>query len=93
MNNIIVGNNSYQLIDNGKDGYDVIFLEKWTEYFEPFDYILGDWSYGKLRLKGFYKSNHNDAKTYNDIKFYKEYLKNECAYGCRYFLLEKQSNE
>ncbi len=93
MNKIVVGNLTYQLLENGKDGYDdAIFQEKWTEYFEPFDFIFGDWSYGKLRLKGFYKTTHSDVKAYNDIKNYKDYLKNECAYGCRYFLLEKQSN-
>lgn len=93
MDKIRIESTSYILVENDKNGYDdSIFKEKWTEYFEPFDYILGDWSYGKLRLKGFYKSNHNHVKTYNDIQTYKDYLKTECAYGCRYFLLEKQSN-
>lgn len=26
---------------------------KLTDYYDNFDYIVGDWAYGKLRLKGF----------------------------------------
>ena len=45
---------SYELIENYKDGLDLDALkEKYTDYFYDYDYILGDWSYGKLRLKGF----------------------------------------
>ena len=34
--------------------------------FVDFDYIFGDYSYSKLRLKGFYESNNKKAK--NTIK-------------------------
>ena len=51
---IEIENNKYNLIENYKEGFDLdAFKEKYTEYFEPYDYIIGDWSYGKLRLKGF----------------------------------------
>lgn len=81
----------YEIIENNKDGFDKdAFLEKVTEYFEPFDYLLGDWSYGKLRLKGFYESNRKETKKINDIAFYLDYIDTCCSYGCRYFLLKKQ---
>lgn len=80
----------YELIENYKDGFDYeILKEKTTEYFNDFDYILGDWSYGKLRLKGFCDKNNKLLKPYNDIKNYKDYIKNECAYDCKWFLLKK----
>ena len=51
---IKLGNNNYEIIKNYKDGLDLETLNlKYTEYFEEYDYILGDWAYGKLRLKGF----------------------------------------
>ena len=50
---MILENNEYELIENYKDGYDEDALkEKYTDYFENYDYIFGDWSYEKLKLKG-----------------------------------------
>ena len=63
-----------------------------TEYIETFDYVLGDYSYGRLRLKGFYESKNKLTKRINDIKYLDEYLKEFCAYQCPYFLIKKQIN-
>ena len=60
-----------------------------TDYFETFDYILGDYSYDKLRLKGFYKKNNKKATEINSYEKITEYIKDYCSYGCRYFILEK----
>ena len=60
-----------------------------TDYFMPFDYIFGDFSYGKIRFKGFYDSNNKNCKEMNDIKNLDNYLKNYCSYGCKWFLLKK----
>ena len=57
----------YELINNYKDGFDYETVkEKATEYFNDFDYIVGDWSYGSLRLKGFYDSSNKKSKKYNN---------------------------
>lgn len=82
----------YELTENYKDGFDEeIIKEKVTEYFDEFDYILGDWSYGKLRLKGFCDKKNKNFKPYNDIDTYKDYLKNDCAYDCKWFILKKMN--
>ena len=60
-----------------------------TDYFNNFDYIVGDWSYSKLRLKGFYESNNKNVKDINNINNLDNYLNNYCAYGCKYFVLKK----
>ena len=53
MKTIKLDNNEYELIENYKDGFDLDSLkEKYTDYFYDYDYILGDWAYDKLRLKG-----------------------------------------
>ena len=80
----------YELIKNVRDGFDLEEMNnKYTEYFENFDYIVGDWAYGKLRLKGFYDSNNKSVTIINDIKYIDKYIEENCAYGCRYFLLKK----
>lgn len=86
-----INNFDYELIENYKDGFDEeIVKEKVTEYFDDFDYLFGDWSYGKLRLKGFCNKNNKNFKPYNDITTYKEYLKKDCAYDCKWFILKRQ---
>ena len=90
MKTIKLGNNEYEIINDYKDGYDEeLVVEKYTDYFEPFDYIFGDFSYDKLRLKGFYESNNSNVQVFNDIKNMEDYIKNYCSYECRYFLLKK----
>ncbi len=80
----------YDLINNEKDAFNLEEIEeKITDYFVDFDYILGDWAYGKVRLKGFYESNNKKAKEMNDIKNKDTYLEENCAYGCKWFLLKK----
>lgn len=87
---IKINNNSYELIENYKDGFDEkVFLEKYTDYFDDYDYVLGDWSYGKLRLKGFCDRSNKKCNRINDIKYKDKYIKDLCSYECRYFIVKK----
>ena len=87
---IKVEENEYKLIKNYRDGYDEeLFKEKYTSYFENYDYIVGDIAYSKLRLKGFNKKTNKNFNKINDFKNVEKYIKNNCAYECRYFILEK----
>lgn len=86
----ILNNNEYEIIENYKDGFDFTELElKFTDYFYEYDYILGDWAYGKLRLKGFYDHKNKKCNKINDINHSKLYIKENCAYDCRYFIVKK----
>ncbi len=90
MKEIILNNTKYLVVKNYNDALDEDALkEKMTEYFENFDYIVGDWAYGKIRLKGFYDSTNKSVKNINDIKNLDDYINNYCAYGCKYFVLKK----
>lgn len=87
---IVLNNNEYEVIENYKEGFMLNELEeKFTDYFYDYDYILGDWAYGKLRLKGFYESENKKCNKINDIKNLKSYIKDNCAYDCRYFVIKK----
>ena len=90
---IEIENNKYKLIENYKDGFDLDeFKSKYTDYFQQYDYIIGDWSYGKLRLKGFCTKLNKMCNKINDIKFKENYIKELCSYDCKYFVLEKVKN-
>lgn len=87
---ILLEENEYELIENIREGFDEEELrKKYTEYFYPFDYIIGDWAYGKLRLKGLYDEGNKSLTTINNIKNMQKYIEENCAYNCRYFLIKK----
>lgn len=87
--NKTLNNQEFKLIID-KDGFDKTEIEnKLTDYFDSYDYIVGDWSYGKLRLKGFCKKDNQLLNKINDYDNLDNYLKNNCAYGCKYFVLER----
>ena len=91
---VVVENNEYKLVKDNREGYDEeAFQARVTDYFYDYDYIFGDWAYGKLRLKGFYKKDNKKVTKINDISNLDEYIEKNCAYGCRYFLLEKVTKD
>jgi len=88
---IIINEIEYELIKNYKEGFDSEAVnDKMTDYFEMYDYILGDWSYGKLRLKGFCDKKNKNLNEINDYKKIDNYIKEHCSFDCRYFILEKK---
>lgn len=83
---------NYKLIENYKNAFDETQVkEKMTDYFIDFDYVIGDIAYGKLRLKGFCDKKNKIYNKSNDISNKDTYIKENCAYGCRYFVLKKLS--
>lgn len=90
MKKIVLNEIEYELEKNYKNALNLEELkEKFTEYFDEFDYVLGDYSYDKLRLKGFYSKENSNVKEWNDYSKCDNYLKNYCSYDCRYFILKK----
>lgn len=87
---IEVENSKYKLIKDYRDAFDKDeFLQKYTSFFEMYDYIVGDIAYSKLRLKGFAVKGNKLFNKINDYKNVDKYIKENCAYDCRYFILEK----
>lgn len=91
---IEVNNIKYDIVKNYRDAFDKDeFIEKFTDYFNDYDYIVGDIAYGKLRLKGFYDEKNKKVKDLNNYKYLDNYLKNNCAVDCKYFVLKRRNNE
>ena len=90
MKIIEVENNKYEIIKDYKNGFDEEeFINHYTDFFEDYDYIVGGIAYGKLRLKGFYSDGNKKAKNINNFKFASNYLENDCAVDCKYYILKK----
>ena len=90
LENIVLNEKKYIVIKNEKEAIDVEPLtEKLTDFYDEYDYIVGDWAYGKVRLKGFFKKDNKKVKAYSDISNLEKYLKNNCAHGCKWFQIER----
>ena len=67
MEIITINNKKYQVINNYRDAINIEEIEsKLTDYFDNFDYIVGDIAYGKLRLKGFNDKTNKNFKEFNN---------------------------
>ncbi len=87
---ITVNNNKYELIEDFREGFnEETFKERFSDILEKYDFILGDWGYGQLRLKGFLDDQNQKATFDTKISTYKDYLYEYCNFGCPYFLLKK----
>ena len=90
MKEIKLDEKKYLILENKNECLNLEELqEKYTDYFYDFDYILGDYAYNKLRLKGFCQKNNPRFNQINDINTKDNYLKELCAYYCNYFLIKK----
>ncbi|MDO5393075.1 MAG: DUF1027 domain-containing protein [Mycoplasmatota bacterium] len=90
MKKIEINGTIYEIIRNDNNCLNKDELsEKITDYFDDFDYIFGDYSYEKVRLKGYNESTNKKATKINDIKTLDDYISNYCSYGAKVFLLKK----
>lgn len=90
MKIIEINNQKYEVVENDDNCLDIETLkEKITDYFDDYDYIFGDFSYEKVRLKGYNSSDNKKATKINNIKDLDNYKKNYCSYGAKTFLLKK----
>ena len=64
-------------------------LARYSDVLLKYDYILGDWGYGQLRLKGFFDDRNQKATYETKISTLQDYLYEYCNFGCAYFVLKK----
>lgn len=83
-----INKHPYEIVDNYRNAFD---LDKFTDRFSmilsKYDYIVGDWGYDQLRLKGFYAPENPLYNAEQGMETIQDYLYEACNFGCAYFVL------
>ncbi|WP_223869355.1 YutD-like domain-containing protein [Paenibacillus sabuli] len=88
---IQIGGRSYELVHEHRNGWNVeVFRSRYSDILDKYDYIVGDWGYSQLRLKGFFRENHPKANKDTMYTSMADYINEYCNFGCAYFVLHKQ---
>lgn len=81
---------NYEVIEDHREGFQEEAIQnRYSDILAKYDYILGDWGYGQLRLKGFFEDSNNKASYDTKISTLQDYLYEYCNFGCSYFVLKK----
>ncbi|WP_107724559.1 YutD family protein [Desmospora activa] len=90
MERLEIEGTSYELVKNHKNGWNPeAFQKRYSEVLDKYEFIVGDWGYGQLRLKGFFTDKHPRATRETKIGHFEEYLHEFCNFGCAYFVLRR----
>ncbi len=80
----------YQIVYDYKDAVDRETINtRYDDILAKYDYIVGDWGYDQLRLRGFYNDDNNQAASDQIISHLEDYLYEYCNFGCAYFVLQR----
>lgn len=89
-NEFMIQNRQYKLVANYRDGFNAEkFGERFSEVLARYDYIVGDWGYEQLRLKGFFEKDNRKSLPDQRIDTLEDYLYEYCNFGCAYFVLQR----
>lgn len=81
---------NYEVMEDVKNGFqETPFKERFSDILAKYDFIVGDWGYEQLRLKGFYDDQNTKASFDTKISALDDYLYEFCNFGCAYFVLKK----
>ncbi len=80
----------YEVIDDVKEGWnEEEFTARYSDVLNKYDYIVGDWGYSQLRLRGFFEDRHKKSTFDTKISTLPDYLYEYCNFGCAYFVLKR----
>ncbi|MEI3599551.1 MULTISPECIES: YutD family protein [unclassified Oceanobacillus] len=87
---IELGGKHYELVKNIKEGFqEDAIRDRYADILGKYDYIVGDWGYEQLRMKGFYHDRNAKAPIDSKFSAIEDYLLEHCNFGCAYFVLKK----
>ncbi|WP_096190054.1 YutD family protein [Evansella halocellulosilytica] len=87
---IRIQGNTFELVEDVRDGWvEEEFKNRYSDVLNKYDYIVGDWGYEQLRLKGFFDDKHRKSSFDAKISSLPEYLYEYCNFGCAYFVVRK----
>ena len=87
---IMIGNRQYKVVTNYREGFVLEKIgERYSEVLARYDYIVGDWGYEQLRLRGFFEASNRKAPPEQRIDALEDYLYEYCNFGCAYFVIQR----
>ncbi|WP_204437521.1 YutD family protein [Amphibacillus cookii] len=90
MLEVEVEGQTYQVVENFKDGFqEKAFVERFSDILTKYDFIVGDWGYEQLRLKGFFDDQNTKASFDTKASTIDDYLYEYCNFGCAYFIVKR----
>lgn len=80
----------FEIIEEYRECFDeTLFANRYADILDKYDYIVVDFGYDQLRLKGFYKDSNKKAELSKRFSTIQDYLLEYCNFGCPYFILRK----
>lgn len=87
---IKVGGVTFEVLENYRNGWnEEEFKARYSDILNKYDYVVGDWGYNQLRLRGFFADDNKKSTYDNKISTLQEYLYEFCNFGCAYFVLRR----
>jgi uncharacterized protein YutD len=87
---ITIDSRRYKIVLLHKQPFDVsAFAVRYTDVLDKYDFVVGDWGYDQLRLKGFYANDSRHATKGQTIATLMDYINEYCNFGCAYFVLQR----
>lgn len=84
----------FEIIEDYRDCFDEeLFATRYSDILDKYDYVVGDFGYDQLRLKGFYKDANKKAEISKRFSSIQDYILEYCNFGCPYFVLRHLSNK
>lgn len=84
-----INGHPYQLLIDYKNAFQTEKLaDRFSTILSKYDYIVGDWGFDQLRLKGFYASQQGNGQPVVMVDAIQDYLYEYCNFGCAYFVIQ-----
>ncbi|MCB8094292.1 DUF1027 domain-containing protein [Staphylococcus aureus] len=91
---IKVDQHYFELIENYRECFnEEQFIARYSDILDKYDYIVGDYGYDQLRLKGFYKDSNKKAEMSKRFSNIQDYIFEYCNFDCPYFVLRHLSKQ
>ncbi|NGK09355.1 YutD family protein [Staphylococcus aureus] len=91
---IKVDQHYFELIENYRECFnEEQFIARYSDILDKYDYIVGDYGYDQLRLKGFYKDSNKKAEMSKRFSNIQDYIFEYCNFGSPYFVLRHLSKQ
>ena len=80
---IKVNQQYFELIEDYRECFDEeLFASRYSDILDKYDFVVGDFGYDQLRLKGFYKDSNKKAEISKRFSTIQDYILEYCNFGC-----------